>query len=57
MGLATMELVQAMEDDFGIPVITSHQASLWACLRHSRIKDKLPNLGNCLPSKLFHQDT
>ena len=45
MGLATMELVQAMEDDFGIPVITSHQASLWACLRHSRIKDKLPNLG------------
>lgn len=45
MGLATMELVQILEDDLGIPVITSHQASLWACLRHARINDKLPNLG------------
>ena len=45
MGLATMELVQILEDDLGIPVITSHQASLWACLRHSRVYDKLPNLG------------
>ena len=45
MGLATMELVQILEDDLGMPVITSHQASLWACLRHARIKDKLPNLG------------
>lgn len=45
MGLATMELVEILEEDLGMPVITSHQASLWACLRHSRIKDKLPNLG------------
>lgn len=45
MALETMELVQILEEDLGIPVITSHQASLWACLRHSRIKDKLPGLG------------
>ena len=45
MGLATMELVEILEEDLGMPVITSHQASLWARLRHSRIKDKLPNLG------------
>ena len=45
MGLATMELVQVLEEDLGMPVITSHQASLWACLRHSKIKDKLPGLG------------
>lgn len=45
MGLATMELVQILEEDLGIPVITSHQASLWACLRHSRVNDKLPGLG------------
>ena len=45
MGLATMELVQVLEEDLGIPVITSHQASLWACLRHSRVNDKLPGLG------------
>ena len=45
MGLATMELIPALEDDLGMPVITSHQASLWACLRHSGVNDKLPNLG------------
>ena len=45
MGLATMELVQILEEDLGMPVITSHQASLWACLRHSRVNDKLPGLG------------
>lgn len=45
MGLATLELVEVLEEDLGIPVITSHQASLWACLRHSGIHDKLPGLG------------
>ena len=45
MGLATMELVQILEEDLGMPVITSHQASLWACLRHCRVYDKLPGLG------------
>ena len=45
MGLGTMELVQVLEEDLGMPVITSHQASLWACLRHAGIKDKLPGLG------------
>jgi len=45
MGLATMELVEILEEDLGMPVITSHQASLWACLRHAGIKDKIPGLG------------
>lgn len=45
MGLATMEIIEALEEDLGIPVITSHQASLWACLRHAGIRDKLPGLG------------
>lgn len=45
MGLQTMELVQILEEDLGVPVITSHQASLWACLRHAGIRDKLPGLG------------
>lgn len=48
MGLATMELVQILEEDLGMPVITSHQASLWACLRHAGINDKLPGLGKLL---------
>lgn len=46
MGLATMELVEILEEDLGMPVITSHQASLWACLRHCKVNDKLPGLGN-----------
>lgn len=45
MGLATMELVDILEEDLGMPVITSHQASLWSCLRHCRVNDKLPGLG------------
>lgn len=45
MGLATMELVEILEEDLGVPVITSHQASLWACLRHSRVNDVIPGLG------------
>lgn len=45
MGLATMELVEILEEDLGMPVITSHQASLWSCLRHCRVNDKLPGLG------------
>ena len=45
MGLGTMELVEVLEEDLGMPVITSHQASLWACLRHAGIKDKIPGLG------------
>lgn len=45
MGLATLELVEILEEDLGMPVITSHQASLWACLRHCRVNDKLPGLG------------
>ncbi len=45
MGLATMELVEILEEDLGMPVITSHQASLWSALRHSRVNDKIPGLG------------
>ncbi len=45
MGLATMEIIEALEEDLGMPVITSHQASLWACLRHAGIHDSLPGLG------------
>ena len=48
MGLSTMELCEIFEEDFGIPFISSHQASLWGCLRAAGIKDKLPGLGKLL---------
>ena len=45
MGLTTMEVVDALERDLGIPVVTSHQATLWAALRHCKVGTKLPKLG------------
>ena len=45
MGLTTLEIVDAVETQLGIPVITSHQATLWGALRHCRVGAKLPKLG------------
>ena len=45
MGITTMEIIDAVEKRLGIPVVTSHQASLWAALRHCRVGTKIPNLG------------
>ncbi len=45
MGLTTMEIIDALETRLGLPVITSHQATLWSALRHCRIGAKLPKLG------------
>lgn len=44
-GLNCLSVISAMEEDFGIPVITSNQASLWACLRLARVGTKIPELG------------
>lgn len=45
MGLTTMEMIDGLETSLGIPVITSHQATLWSALRHCRVGAKLPKLG------------
>lgn len=45
MGFYTLPFLKIMEEDFGLPVITSHNASLWACMRHSNINDPMPELG------------
>jgi maleate isomerase len=45
MGLTTMEIIDALETAMEIPVITSHQATLWSALRHCRVGAHLPNLG------------
>ena len=31
--LRTMDVIQALEEDLGIPVVTSNQATYWQCLR------------------------
>lgn len=44
-GLDCMGVIREMEEDFGLPVITSNQASLWVCLRLARVGTKRPDLG------------
>lgn len=45
MGLTTMEIIDPLETAMGMPVITSHQATLWSALRHCRVGAKLTGLG------------
>lgn len=45
MGLTTMEIVDEIETALGVPVITSHQATLWSALRHCRVGAKIPKMG------------
>ncbi|MGN8875392.1 maleate cis-trans isomerase family protein [Pseudoflavonifractor sp. HCP28S3_F10] len=45
MALDTLGLVGDLETDLGIPVVTSHQATLWSALRHCGIKTRQPHLG------------
>lgn len=44
-GMNTMEIIEPLETDLGIPVITSNQAGLWSCLRHCEVGTKNPKLG------------
>lgn len=44
-GLNVLDIIEVMEMDFGLPVITSNQASLWGALRHARVGAQNPYLG------------
>ncbi|RLF84478.1 maleate cis-trans isomerase [Thermococci archaeon] len=41
----TFEIIELLEDDFGIPVVTSNQASLWLALRELDVGEKISWLG------------
>lgn len=41
----TFEIIEALEEDLGVPVVTSNQASLWLALREMDIMEKIPELG------------
>ena len=45
MGLTTMEIIDDLELALGVPVVTSHQATLWSALRHCRVGTKMEKLG------------
>jgi len=46
--LRTMEIIGILEDDFGVPVVTSNQASLWAALGGVGCKGSVKGFGQLL---------
>ena len=44
-GLDCLSVITQMEEDLGIPVITSNQASIWASLRAAGVGTTYPELG------------
>lgn len=46
--LRSIDVVDAIEQNLGKPVICSNQAMLWDCLRLAGVEDKLPGLGRLL---------
>ncbi|MGH2383446.1 MAG: maleate cis-trans isomerase family protein [Candidatus Limnocylindria bacterium] len=47
-GLRSFEVIEALERDTGVPVVTSNQAALWQALRMVNVPDRIPNLGRLL---------
>ena len=46
--LRTIEIIEVLEEDFGVPVITSNQASLWAALREVGYRRPIQGYGRLL---------
>jgi maleate isomerase/arylmalonate decarboxylase len=44
----TLPLIEALEEELGVPVVTSNQATLRACLRAAGITDGVPGAGRLL---------
>ena len=42
---AAVHVIQALEDDLGVPVVTSQQAWIWAGLRHLNVKKPVRGFG------------
>lgn len=48
--LPTAELIVELEDELGLPVVTSNQATLWACLRACGVTTPIRGFGRLLES-------
>ena len=44
----TFEIIQQLETDSGLPVVTSNQAGLWRALRLAGVQDRIDGLGRLL---------
>ena len=50
-GLRTFEVIDLLERDLGLPVVTSNQAALWAALRMAKVKEPVQGYGRLLRTK------
>lgn len=48
MKLHTMEIIEPLEQDLRLPVISSHSASLWSVLRKCGVHERIPHVGQLL---------
>ncbi|HEY7167177.1 MAG TPA: maleate cis-trans isomerase [Candidatus Binatia bacterium] len=46
--LRTFEIIETLETDFGLPVVTSNQAGLWEVLRLTGVNERLSGIGRLL---------
>lgn len=44
----SLPLIDMLEAEFGVPVVTSNQATLWACLRRAGIADPVAGMGRLM---------
>ncbi|VBB38583.1 conserved hypothetical protein [uncultured Spirochaetota bacterium] len=47
-GIHTMDIIESLENDLGIPVVTSNQATVWAALERLGIKSTVKGCGKLL---------
>jgi maleate isomerase len=43
--MQTFPIIEPIERELGLPVVTSNQALLWASLRALGVTDKIPGMG------------
>ncbi|MBM3622891.1 MAG: hypothetical protein FJX20_19600 [Alphaproteobacteria bacterium] len=49
-GFRCVALIEALETELGLPVVTANQASLWRCLQHAGVSDPIEGYGALLRS-------
>ena len=49
--LPTLPMIERLEEEFGKPVVTSNQATVWRCLRHIGFTAPIPGYGRLLGTR------
>ena len=47
-GIRVLDVVERLEADLGVPLVTSNQAALWYCLRRLNLPDSILGYGRLL---------